>query len=183
MKKGLVMGTIGLVMGVIVSYVYCRKRFEEGYYEDEKNNLEVDDHYDHVVHRKNDETYMDEARGNDQYKNEEMESEIEIDNKYKKVVKGLYKKDFDDKPFVITELEFGNENHDYEKLTLLYYDNGIITDENDDIIEKPLEVIGEDTLAYFGYGSDDKDLLYVRNNILRIDYEILRQNTNYQPND
>ena len=65
----------------------------------------------------------------------------------------------------------------------MYYDNGVITDENDDVMDDVVGVLGEDTLSCFGYGTSDRDVLYVRNAKLKIDYEVLRQNKDYQSDD
>lgn len=71
---------------------------------------------------------------------------------------------------------FANTRHDYEKTTLGYYSlDDILTDENDDIIDDREDWIGEDGLEHFGDDPEaDPDVIYIRNHILRHDYEVVR---------
>lgn len=75
--------------------------------------------------------------------------------------------------YEISEDQFDNENPDYDKVTLNYYQNDILTDDVDEKIdaEKIPEIIG-DALKKF----DDPEVgtVYARNDILKGDYEILR---------
>lgn len=84
-------------------------------------------------------------------------------------------------PYVISFEEFceGEDNHD--KITITYYaGDGILVDEEEEIIEDVERLVGEDNLINkFGEGSDDPDVLYVRNERMGIDYEIVRQHTCY----
>lgn len=75
--------------------------------------------------------------------------------------------------YTINEDQFDNENPDYDKITFNYYQNVILTDDNDDVIEedKIEEIIGD---ALNGFKDPSCDVVYVRNDILKGDYEILR---------
>lgn len=75
-----------------------------------------------------------------------------------------------DKPYIISPDEFG-ELDDYEKISLTYYADRILTDENDEVIDNVDEIVGTDSLTHFGEYEDDS--VFVRNNKLRCDYEIL----------
>lgn len=72
-----------------------------------------------------------------------------------------------DKPYIITPDEFG-ELDDYNTVTLFWYANDILADEDDEIVDDIPEIIG-DALTHFG----DEDSLYVRNDAKRCDYEVL----------
>lgn len=75
-----------------------------------------------------------------------------------------------DKPYTITPNEFG-EFDDYEKISLTYFgEDGILTDENDEIIDDPDGVIGMESLIHFGVFEDDT--VFVRNDALKCDYEV-----------
>lgn len=78
--------------------------------------------------------------------------------------------------YVITPEEFG-EFDEYEKISLTYYDDQILADENDDIVEDIEETIGIDSLTHFGEYEDDS--VFVRNDIRKCDYEILLDHRNY----
>jgi hypothetical protein len=73
------------------------------------------------------------------------------------------------KPYVIPPEEFG-ERDDYERITLLYYSDNVLTDEDDDPIEE--DQVGIDSLTHFGEYEDDS--VFVRNDEMRCDFEILK---------
>ena len=73
-------------------------------------------------------------------------------------------------PFVINPVEFGEEDN-YETKSWTYYADLVLTDEDDQIISDPESVIG-DALSHFGDYEDDS--VYVRNDNLKCDYEILK---------
>lgn len=77
---------------------------------------------------------------------------------------------------VISPVELGDS--DYETITLKYYDDDILTDERDEIIEDPVGIVGDDFKKHFGEYEDD--CVYVRNDNLDVDYEILLQGISYK---
>lgn len=79
------------------------------------------------------------------------------------------------KPVVIPPEEYGML--DYETESLVYYADGILVDENDDIIEDVDAVVGRDSLDCFGEYEDDS--VFVRNDARMTDYEILRDIRTY----
>ena len=78
--------------------------------------------------------------------------------------------------YVITPEEFG-EFDEYDKISLTYYDDDILADENDEIIEDIDETVGSDSLTHFGEYEDDS--VFVRNDERKCDYEILLDHRNY----
>lgn len=83
-----------------------------------------------------------------------------------------------DKPYVIEPGVFG-EDSDYETVSLSYYADGVLTDENNCIID-PGEIeslIGEESLDHFG--EYEEDSVFVRNEERKTDYEILAIQNNY----
>ncbi len=83
-------------------------------------------------------------------------------------------------PYLITEVEFDEGKDEYDKISLTYYDgDDILIDEDGDVITDPDEIIGEDALISFGTGSSDKNMVYVRNEKLQCDYEIIREFSSY----
>ena len=81
-----------------------------------------------------------------------------------------------DDPFVIDPSEFG-ENPEYDTETLTYFADGVLVDDVDDVIEEPDIVVGLDNLKIFEeFGATT---VYVRNDIYKTDYEIIRDDWNY----
>lgn len=81
-----------------------------------------------------------------------------------------------DDPFVIDPSEFG-ENDDYDTMTLTYFADGVLVDDVDDVIEEPDIVVGLENLKVFEeFGATS---VYVRNDIYKTDYEIIRDDWNY----
>ena len=72
-------------------------------------------------------------------------------------------------PYVITPEEFDEEG--YETISLTYYADGVLTDEQDFPIEDVEDTVGNDALNSFGEYEDDS--VYVRDDDKGIDYEIL----------
>lgn len=79
-------------------------------------------------------------------------------------------------PHVIPPEEFDTKP-DYETVSLTYYADNVLTDEMDDVIEDIDDRVGEDSLTHFGEYEDDS--VFVRNDLYKIDYEILLDDRNY----
>lgn len=75
-----------------------------------------------------------------------------------------------EKPYVIPPEEFG-ELDGYETISLNYYADGVLTDDDDNVISNINEIVGTDSLTHFGEYEDDS--VFVRNDAMRADYEIL----------
>ncbi len=81
-----------------------------------------------------------------------------------------------DKPYVIAPEEFG-ELDDYEIISLTYYADQILADDNDVIVDDVENVVGFDSLNSFGEYEDDS--VFVRNDRLKCYYEILLDQRKY----
>lgn len=81
-----------------------------------------------------------------------------------------------DRPYIISPDEFG-DYPDYETISLTYYNDKVLTDEYDEIVDDIDDLIGEDSLNHFGEYEDDS--VFVRNDALKADYEILLDPANY----
>lgn len=81
-----------------------------------------------------------------------------------------------DRPYVISPDEFG-DYPDYETISLTYYNDKVLTDEYNEIVDDIDDLIGEDSLNHFGEYEDDS--VFVRNDSLKVDYEILLDSANY----
>ena len=89
---------------------------------------------------------------------------------------GSEKMSYYDKPYVIRPDEFG-ELDDYETISLTYYADKVLTDENDEPIDDVDDIVGLDSLETFGEYEDDS--VFVRNDRMRVDYEILLDMRNF----
>ena len=81
-----------------------------------------------------------------------------------------------ERPYVITPEDFG-EFYDYEKISLTHYADGVLTDENDEIVDNVDDTVGSDYADHFG--DHEPDAVHIRNDRLRYDYEILRDLRKY----
>jgi lipopolysaccharide export system protein LptC len=81
-----------------------------------------------------------------------------------------------DKPYVIAPEEFGDLD-DYETISLTYYADQILADDNDEIVDDIEDVVGFDSLNSFGEYEDDS--VFVRNDRMKCDYEILLDQRKY----
>ena len=75
-----------------------------------------------------------------------------------------------DKPYVISPDDF-EDNDDYDVVSLIYYSDKILADEDDNVIEDVEGTVGEDSLKHFGEYEDDS--VFVRDDVHKTDYEIL----------
>ena len=94
-----------------------------------------------------------------------------ISSKYSDEEKEKMKKDYDG-PMLI---RYEDINDDYKEL--VYYSDGFLIDENDCEIDID-NIGGEEMFENFGTG-EDPDIIYVRNDILGVDYEIVRDDRTY----
>lgn len=83
---------------------------------------------------------------------------------------------------VITVDEFMEENHEMDKITLMYYEGDETLASDDDKIVPASEVdaiIGKESLQFFGKGSEDKDVVYVKNTDRKLLVEVTRDERSY----
>lgn len=81
-------------------------------------------------------------------------------------------------PYTISPELFVQDKRDYDKITLEYYDDGFLVEEiGDDVVPDIASVIGYESLNKFG--EYEEDVVYVRNDKLETDYEVIRQHCNY----
>ena len=81
-----------------------------------------------------------------------------------------------DAPYVIDPEEFGEEE-EYDTMTLTYFADGVLIDDVDNVIEEPDPVVGLDNLKIFDeFGASS---IYVRNDVWKTDFEILKDDWNY----
>lgn len=117
------------------------------------------------------------------------------DRQYTKEYADYYKKNADDQndektqteescesegvgPYVISPDEYG-ACIDYDIITLTYYADNVLVDEDYSTIDEPNDVVGPDALTSFGDYDDDHSV-YVCNDDLEVYYEIVRDPRTYE---
>lgn len=79
-------------------------------------------------------------------------------------------------PYIIMPEEVGDK--DYGISTMYYFQDGILTDDNENPIEDPADLIGEiDVEDHFGEYEDDT--VYIRNDDMETDFEICADTRNF----
>lgn len=82
--------------------------------------------------------------------------------------------------YILTKEEFLQAEAGYAQVTLTYYEGDeVLADERDQPIEDLFVTIGENNLR-FGYRSDDKNIVYLRNERLGLDFEIVKSEGTYR---
>lgn len=74
--------------------------------------------------------------------------------------------------------EYG-EYMSYEQITLVLYADGVMADEDDNVITDPEELLGDDYEDHFGE-NDDPDTCYFRNHKLKAEYEVIKDERTFK---
>lgn len=84
-------------------------------------------------------------------------------------------------PYIIHQNEFNHSNLNYSKVEYIYYadDDYLVDVENKRPVLNGDVIVGVENLK-FGHGSDDTDVVYVRNDIQEIDMQISRINRSFE---
>lgn len=80
--------------------------------------------------------------------------------------------------YIITPEEYASREG-YEAESLYYYKNGILTDEDDNVIPNIEELVGSDAVNHFG--KYEEDVIHIRNDDLETDYEIQYVDEDFEP--
>ena len=183
--KGLLIFAAGLAVGAVAGAVLVKNKVLA----DAKAEVEeVREYYRSARGKVNRENVEETEEVNEVEKKEYELKDIQIKDEpktgltnYSQITKMYMSKDefqapmYDD-PFVIDPSEFG-ENPEYDTETLTYFADGVLVDDVDDVIEEPDIVVGLENLKIFEeFGATT---VYVRNDIYKTDYEIIRDDWNY----
>lgn len=76
-------------------------------------------------------------------------------------------------PFIIHHDEFMVNEPEHEQVSLTYFaGDDVLVDERDQVMREVGTTVGLEHLQKFGHGSEDEDMVYIRNPRLEVDYEI-----------
>jgi hypothetical protein len=79
-------------------------------------------------------------------------------------------------PYVVSRDEFmEHEDDSFNQVTLTFYaGDNVLADDQDEVIFDVDDLVGEDNLNRFGHGSNDPNVVYIRNERLTLDIEVLQ---------
>lgn len=174
---GLIMFALGAAMGSAVTWQFAKKKYEQ-IAEEEINSVKE-------IFSKREQNFSDveitvEPQSSAEARLEKFEAKPDIST-----YAGILKNEgyvpegtemAENKPYVISPDEFG-EFKDYDTISLTYYADQILVDDEGDKIEDVDDVVGMESLTHFGEYEDDS--VFVRNDRLKCDYEILMDERTY----
>jgi hypothetical protein len=174
-------------LGSGVTYLVLNKRLEAKYEEIAREDLKDAKAYYKILYKKGEEyaSPVDLAESLD-VKVQELgyaPSDDEIVTVNEQEPLGQYEPEGDwdaevrkrtsDKPYIVTQQE--HLESELTQITLTYFEeDDVLVDEGETPIEKVDETVGEINLTRFGHVSKDNNVVYVRNERLEVDFEIVR---------
>lgn len=171
--NNLLMFVAGVAIGSVVTWKVVEAKYER-YLDEMFKELDEEVECDFVERDDYEEEYL-ETQEPESHALEEMRNaynnisqEAGYAPKEEEIVEG---------PYIISGDEFDN-NSDYNKESLNWYEDGVLTDIGDDVIDFAEDLIGDiDPSDYFS--DSEIDTVYVRNEETKCDYEILRDTRKY----
>lgn len=173
--KGLLIFTAGALAGAFAGARIAKKHYEElaqeeieevrAYYKNKEEKIEapkqeVEEKIEEKVEVEEKKEY-DNIIKHGNYMTMEEDEENEDDELY----------DSDDEPYIIDPSEFGNYGH-YATQTCTYFADGVLVDDVDEVIEDPDSLVGTYHIDIFR--DFDATSVYVRNDWMKMDFEIIR---------
>lgn len=177
---------IGVIVGAMATYFAMRKKCQEIVNKDAEELRKYYTQREKNENNKEDKDSPCLAKKNIQEKPFEEYAQKVEDLKYADYSSSSEKEKSDGeekskaKPYVISPDEFG-EYDDYEKISLTYFDDGYLTDDCNVLVDDVEGTVGSVSLAHIGEYEDDA--VHVRNDVLKVDYEILQVLDKYEPVD
>lgn len=174
MKEVLIF-TAGVAIGSVVTWKLIEKKYRDLADEEIKSVVETFTNRKdaHIKSKKQEEVDRDNAI---------MEETINYKNKVNNLDYGskqeIKKKEEDfDVITIIASEEYGDQD-DWDAKGYMYWNDGIVTDEFDTIVDEPSKILGEACISSFET-DPECECVYVRNSKLRCDYEVLRSEKDF----
>lgn len=185
----------GLVIGSVVTYVVVKDKFEKIAQEEidsvkevfgRRVEKEADKKVEKIAEkevekiRKEYNDYSSLTKNYTSYSKDETEEDdcAQVEDEDGVEIFEVERASNSDRPYVIDPWDFGGEDG-YETITLNYYADGVLTDDDNNVIEDEEidDIVGKDFAEHFG--EYEKDCVCVRNDRLKTDYEICRDLIEY----
>lgn len=175
--RGTSVGVIAFISGCCVGAL-CTWRYAKNKYKQIADDeiQEIRDFYDEKIEHKQEDAKQEEIKD----EGDDEEDDISL-NKYSTRPSDLETSKEEDmkskkKPYVIPPEEFG-ELDDYDQISLTYYEDNYLANDRKELVTDVEGIIGWDNINRIGEYEDDA--IHVRNDELKIDYEILQVAYNY----
>lgn len=82
-------------------------------------------------------------------------------------------------PYIIHKDEFELNENEWIQGNLTYYeDDDVLADEQDGVLDQD-DTVGVENLGKFGHGSKDPNIVYIRNELLHMELEVVHSDGNY----
>lgn len=86
----------------------------------------------------------------------------------------------DKEPYILTIDEYMTDDPEYQKVSVTFYEgDDTLADDRDTVIPEVEEHLGTDALTKFGIYSKDVNIVYVRNERKKMDFEVVRNMASY----
>lgn len=186
----------GVAVGYFSAVYFLNEKYEKRYNEDVKSTIEAfslkskdkdikdnEEHKDVNITKISDEEIINKVKDYAKViKNMDYSSKYTVvdeneEEKEEEVLEPIIEHDdVQTEPFLISESEFGLYD-DYGIVQWNYFSDGVLTDEYDEVVTDITNTIGE--LANKEIRETVENAIYVRNDRLKLDYEILKNEGTY----
>ena len=171
--SGIILFAFGLGIGATCGYFFAKSKYEALANEEIESVKEA-------FHRRN-----KRIQGMQVQDNKEATSKPDIHEEYEKKIAAYKSALAEETPqviekdpgeaYVISETDFGeHEDEGWSSVTMFYYADGVLADDDEEIVEEPDRYFGEDIDIMEYFSDEERDSLYIRNEGNQADYEILR---------
>lgn len=171
--KSFVIFAAGALVGSAVTYIVTKDKYEKIANAEIESVKEAFSTLEEKPEEEEDSTYEVDEQELKEYssltKNLYPTDTISYNNE---MVRQIVEEEAHPLPYVISKGDFC-ENMEYESETLVYYGDGVLADDFFEIVKDIDELVGKANLAQLGEGDNDSDVIYIRNEKMEMDYEIL----------
>lgn len=160
--------SLGAAVGATAAWMFLKNKYEQ----QAREEIEaVREYYSNKT-----EKVVEENEDDSNTEPEEVEEYYALAQEYSGSDEKGGSEDMRKKPYVISPDEYG-ELEDYDVESLVYYADGVLADNNNEPIDNIANLVGTESLTHFGEYEDDS--VFVRNDRLKCDYEILKDYQKY----
>lgn len=179
MKKMIFSFIAGIAIGAVGAYKYLDIQYNKRMEEEIASIKDIFSKRVEHEKEKNEKLEEELEEATDLIQNEGYTNKTDYTHFSKKEDPILSKQDVNPEPYEIAEAEFGDHIY-YTKSNLLYFTDGILAEEMDfDQIGSDQDPSWSSLLSNFKY-NEDVDVMWARDERLKVDYEICRDYRTYE---